>query len=270
MSRRGERRRVERATRKRPTTDPHVTVFEDPGDPVRRMLAELAKLAEFHESNAPPRIRAHTDQVVVRMRERLDAIGIDVSDASVAATVCAGALSVLVPLGLAVVEELREDPETNPDQDLSLRAVIASISTAASTCLTACGFREVDPDTEISTVTHESAVLSELDFDDGSAHCTKLAWARSAEDVDVAKQRLHDRLIAEMGDQRIGPVSWQVAEGATALAVLRIITDAEKRSCTKAELDEYGKVETLLRDEGGHLVIASAPGIPPEGTEVLE
>lgn len=85
------------------------------------------------------------------------------------------------------------------------------------------------------------------------------AWAAGDDVVDETRKRTHDTLVTLMGAARCGPVAWQHhAAGTTscdaALASLFLGAPSQEHS------DSYRRIQGLLREEGGYLVIAMAPG----------
>ena len=89
-------------------------------------------------------------------------------------------------------------------------------------------------------------------------HGVMVAWAASEADLPEARQQTHDRLIATMGDQRRGGVTWRQTTGDQAVETMAMLT--EGATCELA--DYYRRIRAMLREHGGWVVVASAPGEP--------
>lgn len=84
-----------------------------------------------------------------------------------------------------------------------------------------------------------------------------LIVAATEADLPEARQRTHDALIGLMGDGRTGPIEWRQAKGAAATAILDI---AARDPVTPELADYYRRVRAMVRENGGWLVMALAPG----------
>jgi len=94
----------------------------------------------------------------------------------------------------------------------------------------------------------------------GSPHAigVQLGWCATKADLEQAKRETHDVLIAQMGSQRVGGVSWMIATGEGALKILNDAwPDADE---AQEHHDYYRRIGAHLREYGGFLVVATAPG----------
>lgn len=91
-----------------------------------------------------------------------------------------------------------------------------------------------------------------------------VGWCDADEgpDYETALKGTHDALIKLMGTERVGGVGWQVVGLPQANDVLDTLTEGTE---TQELLDHYRHLRALLREHGGYLVIARAPGIRPRG-----
>lgn len=88
---------------------------------------------------------------------------------------------------------------------------------------------------------------------------TTAAWCADADDLEDAKRRTHDGLLGMMGDQRTGGVQWIIREGDAARALLgQLWQGADEELSTY-----YRQLRGHLREYGGYLVVAIAPGRKP-------
>jgi hypothetical protein len=86
-----------------------------------------------------------------------------------------------------------------------------------------------------------------------------VGWCATADDIPAARAGTHDALIALMGNQRSGPVTWLELTGSRAHEFLdRALAEPDNAP----EIDRhYRHLRTLLADHDGWLVIAAAPGV---------
>lgn len=77
--------------------------------------------------------------------------------------------------------------------------------------------------------------------------------------VEEAKKQTHDTLIELMGDTRTGGVSWRLIDDPL-LALSQL--DAMREGADEPHIELYDKVAGFIREHGGVLVIATAPGRP--------
>lgn len=71
---------------------------------------------------------------------------------------------------------------------------------------------------------------------------------------------MHDNLVASMGKARVGLVSWRIIRGAD--RATEALDRMRHPDATEAELETCDKVDALMREHGGYLIIATAPGHP--------
>jgi hypothetical protein len=83
-------------------------------------------------------------------------------------------------------------------------------------------------------------------------------WCAGDDDLEEAKKRSHDLVIDMLGSRRRGGVRWQIARGADATTVLDKMTEGE---LDPVLLDHYRRIRGLLRENGGIVVLAMAPGV---------
>ena len=96
----------------------------------------------------------------------------------------------------------------------------------------------------------------ERGIDPNSDYGTVAAWCLDESDLPAARQQSHDTLIALMGDQRTGGVQWLQRTGDDATQLLgQLFEDA-----TGEASDYYRRIGGHLREYGGWLVVAIAPG----------
>lgn len=94
--------------------------------------------------------------------------------------------------------------------------------------------------------------------DDGELSGVQPAWCLDETDLDEARRLTHDGLVGAMGRMRTGPVSWRWYKGADANAAISSLmedTDENMRTYLRA-------IRGKLREYGGLLVLATAPGDP--------
>lgn len=87
-----------------------------------------------------------------------------------------------------------------------------------------------------------------------------IGWCATEDDLAETRQGTHDALIKLMGDRRTGGVSWRQLTGDDAREALSMLTRGEMRP---ELLDHYRHLRAFLREYGGWLVIATAPGECP-------
>lgn len=92
-------------------------------------------------------------------------------------------------------------------------------------------------------------------------YAVTVGWCSGVDDLDEARAKLHDSLIAMMGDQRSGPVEWRWWEGQAAHRNLDRLA-AAAASADQPIRDHYRRVRAHLREWGGIVVVAMAPGDP--------
>lgn len=86
-----------------------------------------------------------------------------------------------------------------------------------------------------------------------------VGWCAAEEDLPDARQGTHDALLKVMGDRRTGGVTWRHYTGDQANEVLdRLVVDEKRPELS----DHYRRLRALLREYGGWLVVATAPGRP--------
>lgn len=84
---------------------------------------------------------------------------------------------------------------------------------------------------------------------------TTAGWCDEAS-IELAKKQTHDTLIALMGDRRIGGVQWRIHTGQEAVEALGVL----RKGATGEHADYYRQIGAHLREYGGYLVVAMAPG----------
>lgn len=94
-------------------------------------------------------------------------------------------------------------------------------------------------------------------FDEQIAAIT--GWCDGPEKLEECKKQTHDAVISMLGDRRSGGVSWKIVDVVdSALELLEKMRDG----ASEAHLEVYDHCAGLLREHGGILVIATAPGRP--------
>jgi hypothetical protein len=86
------------------------------------------------------------------------------------------------------------------------------------------------------------------------------AWCAGEDDIVEANKATHDALIRMLGARRRGGTTWRVYVGGDALRVLGMMLGAPGNSTELANY--YRRIRALLREQGGYLVVASAPAVP--------
>lgn len=103
---------------------------------------------------------------------------------------------------------------------------------------------------------HPSARLP-VQIDPDQPYGIVTGWCQDEDALPETRRDTHDRLVKLMGDQRTGGVQWQWWEGDAATETL----EGMKIDTTDPSLsDMYRRISGLLRERGGLLVIAMAPG----------
>lgn len=83
-------------------------------------------------------------------------------------------------------------------------------------------------------------------------------WCLDETDLPDARRKLHDALVGFMGDKRTGPVTWRWWSDSEAVDQLRKMrAGGIPRG---ADADQERRVAACLREYGGYLVVAMAPG----------
>lgn len=78
---------------------------------------------------------------------------------------------------------------------------------------------------------------------------------RDPGDLERVKKGLHDQVVADLGDDRVGPVRWQWWPAPTGLRIL-----AQEDARPQGDPDHVrGLYRFLRRNPGGYLVVAAAP-----------
>lgn len=91
----------------------------------------------------------------------------------------------------------------------------------------------------------------------GDWHGVIVGWAATVADLEDAKRQTHDAVIEMLGPARRGGVTWRISSGDQANAVLHdFLEDA-----TPEQANHYRRVRGMLREYGGYVVVASAPGV---------
>lgn len=82
-------------------------------------------------------------------------------------------------------------------------------------------------------------------------------WCATEADLPSARRQSHDALLKMLGNLRTGGVEWRTYEGQDAKDALSVLYEDN----TSAALsDYYRRLGGLLREHGGCLVVAMAPG----------
>lgn len=82
------------------------------------------------------------------------------------------------------------------------------------------------------------------------------AWCATEDDLETTRQQTHDILVQLMGDRRVGRVSWRWWTGPAAEQSLGILG----QGATGENAEYYRQIGAHLRQYGGFLVVAMAPG----------
>lgn len=94
---------------------------------------------------------------------------------------------------------------------------------------------------------------------------TAAGWCATEDDLPEARKQTHDTLISLMAERRVGAVQWRWWTGHEASEALRLLSsDVEGHYGQITEhAAYYDQIAALLRDHGGFLVVAMAPGKRP-------
>ena len=96
----------------------------------------------------------------------------------------------------------------------------------------------------------------------GEVDCVVLAWcAIDPDSVEETKRTTHDAIVHLMGDRRSGPVQWRVLDPDEGnLALDAMIENPGVDPLTDELFNYYRQLRGCLREHGGFLIVASAPG----------
>lgn len=86
------------------------------------------------------------------------------------------------------------------------------------------------------------------------------AWCSDDSGVEEIKQATHDQLIGMMGRARTGGVKWLITREPE--KAIRICEDNVARESTPEARAAWSEIARLLHEEGGIMVLATAPGDP--------
>jgi hypothetical protein len=109
----------------------------------------------------------------------------------------------------------------------------------------------------VDRLAHRSQLRRELDVDDDVG--VLVGWCNGDGTLEEAKKATHDALIGLMGARRTGGVTWRIYGVPAAYDVLDRIVAGER---SPELLDHYRHLRGLLREHGGLMVAATAPGRP--------
>ena len=84
-------------------------------------------------------------------------------------------------------------------------------------------------------------------------------WCETEADLLECRQATHDTLIQMMGALRVGGVTWRQVTGQDAYDTLDLLS----KDASRELLDYYRSVRAHLRERGGWVVVATAPGVLP-------
>ena len=88
----------------------------------------------------------------------------------------------------------------------------------------------------------------------------QICWC-SLERIDDAKAQTHDMVVERLGDRRTGAVSWIVAQSVDdAHRIVDDLVDPAHGPMSEGEANYYRQVRAHLREWGGTVVVAVAPG----------
>jgi len=82
-------------------------------------------------------------------------------------------------------------------------------------------------------------------------------WCAGEEELEKAKKLSHDAVIEQLGDRRTGGVQWNITWGLEATERLNMLT---RDTSDEIALSHYRRLRALIREHGGGIVIAMAPG----------
>jgi len=99
-----------------------------------------------------------------------------------------------------------------------------------------------------------------LALDPDADVAVQICWC--ADDrVEEAKQQTHDMVIERLGDRRTGAVTWIVAQSVDdAHKIVDDLVDPAHGPMSDAEANYYRQCRAHLREYGGTIVVAVAPG----------
>lgn len=89
-----------------------------------------------------------------------------------------------------------------------------------------------------------------------------VGWCKTEAELDEARRLLHDGVIDMMGARRRGAVTWRWETGDDADQLLAKLVQGTATG-DQAILSHYRRVRAHLREYGGIVVVAMAPGVPP-------
>lgn len=87
-------------------------------------------------------------------------------------------------------------------------------------------------------------------------------WCATEAELTEARRATHDSLIAQLGPARRGGVSWMFETGEQAVALL---DEVAKDPPSSVHADYFRQMRACLREYGGWIVVAMAPGERPPG-----
>ncbi len=91
-------------------------------------------------------------------------------------------------------------------------------------------------------------------------HSIVVGWSADDEHLQEVQKGTHDAVIDLMGDERTGGVTWRIFRDITAAGkALELLADGASPDL----LHHYRTIRGLLREHGGIMVMASAPGNRP-------
>lgn len=92
---------------------------------------------------------------------------------------------------------------------------------------------------------------------------TTIGWCATEADLTDARKQTHDALIKLMGGLRTGPVAWQWHTGEPAMAAIGEFMGSPEAQGSPVYANYYRQIRGKLREYGGYVVIAFAPGDKP-------
>lgn len=81
-------------------------------------------------------------------------------------------------------------------------------------------------------------------------------WFATILDLEEAKTTVHDALVDQMGDSRVGPVEWRWWTGRAALSMVATLADGGSDRLRPLLV----QIGATLISEGGYLIVALAEG----------
>ena len=94
---------------------------------------------------------------------------------------------------------------------------------------------------------------------DATEEAIVAAWCAGEEDIIEANKATHDALIRMLGPRRRGGITWRVYVGEAAMDTVGRMAGAPGNSPELANY--YRRIRAMLREQGGCLVVASAPAV---------